>query len=601
MRLNGKVLVLLFACATAEVAWAIDVCVTCSSPGSWTITTEKSVPVAGVEEFDIRLSSPSDAVPPPFDVTFDVPQQDAHHKWTARAENASMPPNWGCETTSRLCDSIPLVAFLNDGDRNRILLAASEARRMVRMEAGLREEDCRIVFKVSFFTEPESPISSYAVKIRIDRRDVFFGTAISEGVSWIERVSGLAPAVVPETAFEPVYSTWYSFHQNVADREIEAECAEAAKLGMKTVIVDDGWQTDDNGRGYAYTGDWEISRRRFPDMAAHVKRVHALGMKYMVWYGVPMMGFKAKNYERFKGKYLWSREDKWARYSCLDPRFSEVRDYVCSIYERAVREWELDGLKLDFIDAIGFRGEDPAVAENYAGRDIKALPDAVDRLLSDISRRLKAINPNMLIEFRQGYVGPAARQYGNLLRAADCPGALRANRIRTANLRLTSGASAVHSDMLEWNNAEKPEDAARFILSAMFSVIQYSVMLRTLPPEHREMVAHWMDFARCHREALLKGWFRPHHYEEGYPWIEAGCADETIVGCYQHGMVVPVAVDGRPIFVLDGAGAGELFLDVSAGTRARIVDTFGRRVGDQVLQAGLNRIRLPKSGMLELR
>ena len=28
---------------------------------------------------------------------------------------------------------------------------------------------------------------------------------------------------------------------------------------MESIIVDDGWQTDDNNRGYAYCGDWAVT------------------------------------------------------------------------------------------------------------------------------------------------------------------------------------------------------------------------------------------------------------------------------------------------------------------------------------------------------
>ncbi|MFS6558390.1 hypothetical protein VPJ68_23540, partial [Parabacteroides distasonis] len=91
----------------------------------------------------------------------------------------------------------------------------------------------------------------------------------------------------------------------------------------------------------------------------------------------------------------------------LDPRFPEVREFLCGLYENALRDWKLDGLKLDFIDRFKFTGEDPAVAQNYAGRDIKSLPAAVDTLMNGISRRLRAINPDVLIEFRQEYIGPA--------------------------------------------------------------------------------------------------------------------------------------------------------------------------------------------------
>ena len=105
----------------------------------------------------------------------------------------------------------------------------------------MREEDCRIVWKLDFFTEPESPIRNYSVSLRFDMRDVFFGTAIEEGSDWIGRAAHLVPSASPETAFEPVYSSWYSFHQDVTDREIEAECAEAAKLGTRIPAARNEW------------------------------------------------------------------------------------------------------------------------------------------------------------------------------------------------------------------------------------------------------------------------------------------------------------------------------------------------------------------------
>ena len=85
-----------------------------------------------------------------------------------------------------------------------------------------------------------------------------------------------------------------------------------------------------------------------------------------------------------------------------------------------MREWDIDGLKLDFIDAIGFHGADPAIKDSYAGRDIRSLPEAINSLLKDVHMRLTALKPDFLFEFRQSYVGPAIRQYGNMIRAADC-------------------------------------------------------------------------------------------------------------------------------------------------------------------------------------
>ena len=596
---TGCVCLVLLASFLVKTVAAVELQVSCPEPGAWTLKTETAS--FGAEEVQVvRLSCPTAAPPPRFTLSFDVPQRDACHKWTSEAADPRMPPNWRCTTESRLCKGMPLVDILNGTDRNRLCVSVSEAKRTVRISAGLREEDCRIVWKLDFFSESEAPLSAYEVKVRIDHRDVFFGEAIRDGVAWIERQSGMRPSAPPEAAFDPLYSSWYSFHQDVFDREIEAECAEAAKLGMRTVIVDDGWQTDDTNRGYAFTGDWEISKRRFPDMAAHVAKVHAMGLKYMIWYGVPMMGFKAANHGRFRGKYLWSEEDAGSRFSCLDPRFPEVRAYLCGIYVKAVRDWGLDGLKLDFIDEFGFHGADPAVAEDYAGRDVKSVPEAVDRLMSEIRTGLEAVKPDILLEFRQSYVGPGVRQYGNMMRAMDCPGDLQANRFRIANLRLTSGRTAVHSDMLEWDTGDSPENAARFVLSSIFSVVQYSVMLRTLPAAHRRMLGHWLRFSQQHRQALLKGAFRPHHFEAFYPWMEAEDGVERIAGVYVDGTVVPVDVTQKPSFVLNGTGAGRLYLDLLVPAQAEVYDTFGTHLETVRLAQGPARVDVPVSGYLKI-
>jgi alpha-galactosidase len=68
--------------------------------------------------------------------------------------------------------------------------------------------------------------------------------------------------------------------------------------------VDDGWQTSGVARDYAYTRDWEVAAEKIPDMKAHVGRVHALGMKYLLWYAVPFVGIRSKAYDRFAGKLL---------------------------------------------------------------------------------------------------------------------------------------------------------------------------------------------------------------------------------------------------------------------------------------------------------
>jgi len=48
-------------------------------------------------------------------------------------------------------------------------------------------------------------------------------------------------------------------------------------MGFDSIIVDDGWQTLDTARGYAFTGDWQPER--MPDMKGFVDGCHRLGVK----------------------------------------------------------------------------------------------------------------------------------------------------------------------------------------------------------------------------------------------------------------------------------------------------------------------------------
>ena len=600
------------ACAVRFAAFAVafetsvpteaagDVRVACRDVGGWTfdVRCEK---IGGAEEIAIHLLAQEDAPPPVFEASFALPQIRMNHLWTDGSTDGNrLGPDWRGWQSSDIAHGQPLACLHDGNNANRLTMACSEALRKVEWRLALREENCVVVGGFRFFSATEAPIRKYEVRIRLDVRDVFWSDAVQDAAAWIARAANLPPCRVPETAFDPLYSTWYQFHQDVFAKDIEEECVLAAASGMKTIILDDGWQTDDTNRGYAFCGDWQVSPRRFPDMAAHVKRVHDLGMKYMVWYSVPFVGEKSANWERFKGKYLCN--DKHHGAWVLDPRFPEVRKFLVDTYVAAMKDWDLDGFKLDFIDSFAFRGQDPAIAENYAGRDIRSLPDAVNRLMADVHAALAAVKPDVLIEFRQRYIGPAIRQFGNMMRATDCPGDMQLNRQRIANLRLTSGGTAVHADMLEWHPSAAPEDAALPILSAIFGTVQYSMMLRNLPENHREVIRHWLKFSQDHRDTLLKGRFRAYHPEAQYPVLEAERAFERIIGVYATGTVVPCGTLDRPVYILNGTGKDGVILELpTIPRRLAVFDARGTKLTRPLpSSAGLVRIAVPSGGHAEI-
>ena len=560
----------------------------------------------GVEDFEIRLCSAVEASPPAFTVSFAVPQFDTHFIWHAGAENLRLPPKWHSGQVSTLASGMPVLTLLNANDQNRLSFAVSESVLPVRCRAGLKEEDCSIPCSISFFEQPAAPVKAYSVRIRLDKRARRWDRTVAELSDWIERTGGYAPMRVPESARDPLYSTWYAFTQDVTAEKIEDEARRAASLGMKTLILDDGWQTDETGRAYERCGDLSVSKSKFPDgMAAHVRKVQACGIRYMVWFALPFVGYKNAAYPRFKGKYLKDQPSVYC--SVLDPRFPEVRAYLVDLFIRAQREWGVDGFKFDYIGQFTFEkdretGEeiDPARGENYAGRDHKSLPAAVDALMKELLVRLTAVNPDVLIEYRQPYISPGIRRFGNMIRAIDCPGEMQKNIVRTTMLRLTSGETAVHSDMLEWHRDSSPEDAAKTILAALFSTIQYSVVLSRQSEANMRMLRHWIGFTQTHREALLKGCFTAHHPEANYPVLQSETAVERVVGAYLSGFLVSVP-DRKTTLVVNATGGGEVLLDiVAAPEKVTVYDTFGNVVASPTLAAGLVRLPVPVAGYVEI-
>ena len=524
--------------------------VTCDKPDGWRFVLAEREMEPGVKIVTVRGSSERATPVPKFTVEVAVPAIDCEIAWNPNfscGENLVFLPWWG--TVFNVARTQPIHAMLNRADENRLTLAVGELRRTVNLNPWFREADFSRHVSIVCFSEPSEPMTSYETEIRLDTRAVGFAKAVSDAARWQSARAG-APAVPPEAAYDALYSTWYGFHTDLQDAAIEDECRRAAELGMKVVILDDGWMSDGIATDYSHCGDWIAAKTRFPDMAGHVRKVQSMGLKYMVWFSMPYVGEKTAAYAQFKDKML--RYVPHSRTWVLDPRFPEVRAYLRDVYLRCLREWNLDGFKLDFVDAFGLEGEvDPALAQNYAGRDCRAVPDGVEKLLKEVTEALLAEKPGLLFEFRQAYVGPVIRRYGNMMRVGDCPGSALRNRVHIANLRLLCEGSAVHSDMLRWNDGDTPENARWFILNSLFGVIQYSVVLGTASPEMKAMMKQWIDFAREHRDTLLKGTFRPHRPELNYPVIEAESDDERVVVVYDRSVKFDLSPVTKRTLVVD--------------------------------------------------
>ncbi|MGB0743289.1 MAG: glycoside hydrolase family 36 protein [Opitutales bacterium] len=562
---------------------------------TWTYSKESS----NLDYLTLVLESEEPAQLPMLTLEWRIPAIDIAGHWVS--DNlARKHDHYRARVESRAVQRAPLLTYLNQGDRNRFTVALSDAMNPSFLRGVIREEDAFIYMDLRMFEKKTPPTNRYELTLRFDTRSVMYETAIQDTVRWWATMDEHTPAHVPDAARVPVYSTWYSYHQSITADGIVEECRLGGELGLGGVIVDDGWQTLDGNRGYAFTGDWKPER--IPDMKGFVARVHTLGQKFMLWYSVPMAGEKSEMIADFRDKTLYFHEGFGAY--VLDPRYPEVREYLIGVYEAAVRDWGIDGLKLDFIGMFSEKGGGDLNADD--GRDYASVDAAVDRLMSDVMARLRALNPEIAIEFRQPYNGPLMRKYGNMFRAVDCANVATYNRRHIADLRLIADTTAVHSDMIMWHPEESVEAAALQLLNIIFSVPQISVRLAEISPEHRQMLKFWLGYWNENKEVLLDGDFRALSPAQNYPMLTGRKDGKLIAAVYQDLFVSSGKDKLDAIDIVNGKSTAGvvLRLDRSLGrAEVRIYDALGKLVLNkkQWLRAGAHAFEVPPSGLLQIK
>lgn len=529
---------------------------------------------------------------------FVFPATDISGRWFPICKfDRSVKADYDSAVESMTASSAPVVCFYNSDGMNRHTIALSEVRQKVFMKCGIHEEDgnmlCVIEIPVTQgFSEKDLKITIWE---SIERKK--YWEVLDKVRYWWEETLNIMPAEVPELAKKPMYSFWYSQHQSITAESVEEESLRAAEMGFSAIIVDDGWQTEDNNRGYAYCGDWEPSQQKFPDFAQHVARVQAMGLKYLLWFSVPYIGKNTKAWERFHDKLLRYNESQQA--GIFDLRYPEVREYLKAIYVKAVKDWNLDGLKLDFIDEFYFQEESPSYNEQMDCHDIQ---DALNIFLTDVMDTLKKIRPDILIEFRQRYIGPQIRRYGNIFRVSDCPGSAVSNRTGTIDLRLLSGSTAVHSDMLMWHPDEKPEDAGLQLLSCLFATVQISVCLDQITDDMKRMLLFWLGFMDEKREILLHSQIQPEEPENLYPEVCAECGNEKILVHYSKGRLADLRDINKKIYYIHAVKEEEVCFRCNSSDTLKyeVRDCYGNLMESNEVSANqFVIISVPTSGMVE--
>ena len=388
--------------------------------------------------------------------------------------------------------NFPFLSFINRKGINKIALGIKEPEPGYKITGKLDEESCELRLEVKTLGSVLN--TSFQCEIFFSREEKSWFEITKAYSEWTETER----KDIPSFAYEPVFCTWYAVHQNLHGDWIEKTALEARKLGYKTLIVDDGWFTSDSGRGYWYTGDWEVCDTFCRDFKKHVKRIQSIGMKHVLWIAPFMVGRYSRAYKKFKSLLVAHQES----FANLCPQSELTYEHILEVITDLYSCYCLDGFKFDFIDCLPIK---PCTEDNH--KHFCATPgEGVKIILEEVKKRLYKLNSNIpLIEFRQRYATPIMRLYSTAFRASDTPFDFDTNRRRIINLRSFTGNFPVYSDPIFWHEGESLSNIALHFISCIFSVPMLSTDLLKLNINEKKIIRFWTNFFCENRDCLLFG------------------------------------------------------------------------------------------------
>ena len=452
-------------------------------------------------------------------VRIDVPACDVQEMWMPAWKAPRQERKWRTgEVSAPQCD-MPYVGYFNAAGRNSFSIGAASLEWDTEIVSKLNQEKGAWEVAVTVAAGPGGALRPFAVTL--DRRTVGWTEALAD---WRDSL-GLAKGTYPEAAWKPVYCSWYAVHAAVTQDWTERTAALAADLGFRTFILDDGWSYDEAKRvnpetletWYRDTGRWDVfSKRKFPDFRAHRERMRALGLNYLVWVAPYFVGTRSEAFVRggFGERGLEPSEGA----VLADPTDRKFLDSVDGQLVRLLKECDLDGLKIDFLDAVLPSVEKPRGSASLA-------------YMRELMAKLRAVKPNGLFEFRQNYATPLTAPLATQFRAGDVPFEWLSNLMRIAQIRLAMGDKVpIHADPIFWSDAETDDNVARHFLAAMAGVPMLSIDLERLTQERRETVRRYLRLyetriARFHREGHWDVLFR----NGGLAGVTSVLPDEALV------------------------------------------------------------------------
>lgn len=197
-----------------------------------------------------------------------------------------------------------------------------------------------LIEKGASFEGPEVVLSYSAqglAKLSHNFHRTFRENAIEKSCKWADR-----PVLI---------NSWEPFQFTFDEKKLLNMAQVSKELGADLFVLDDGWfgARDDEKAGL---GDWTPNPKKLPDgIPGLAKKIHALGMKFGLWFEPEMVN---EDSELYRAHPEWclrvpGRAPARSRHQlCLDLSRPEVCDYIISAVNSILDTGTVDYVKWDY-------------------------------------------------------------------------------------------------------------------------------------------------------------------------------------------------------------------------------------------------------------
>ena len=405
----------------------------------------------------------------------------------------------------------------------------------------------------------------------IYREGLHFAEAIRRFMRFCRERQGIEPLPAPDWAREPVWCSWYSHLYVLTQDDVEEQIPHLKRLGFRTVLIDASWfHRPDAGPNQA-SGDYLVERSFFPDLAGLSRRLHEAGLKLMLWCSPLYVGGTARKRQAMAPYCVWDGRERSLR---LCPFCEESKVHARDLVERLMRDYELDGLKFDFMDTVDSCAD---AAHDHGEANFGA---AMVEFMRAIRDGVLGVNADAAIEYRIKYSTLASQPFANCHRGNDAP--YDADYMRRENLFLRlfcEYPSAVWNDYAYWHAEEEAENVSLMLGQQIFSggVPTLSIDLVKCSEEHRRIIEQWMAFYREHANALARAELTVHSADTVFSVSSLQNVEESAAFVLLAGQHIPARIELAPAirdaWILNACAEREGASTLSTGAssaRARI-------------------------------